>query len=251
LTNITNDLPLLPAEAAGPVGAYVERIRGMMQAGANGLEIPGRAYRQMDSQIGRTIRGTANGDLRQALGTLREELRTAMDSSISQPDAAEWAQLRRHYANLMVTARAAGGAGAGAAEGQVSPLALRNAVNQSTGGNYAFGAGDQNQLARAGQSVMRAPPDSGTAGRTSAANMLTLSGGMGSGGMIGSILGGPLGTAVGMGAGLAAPRMVQAAMNTQTGQAYLRNQMVNNPVLTQRLLAALAGQQGGALVNRP
>ncbi len=251
LTQIANDLPLLPAEAAGPVGAYVQRIRGMMQPGATGPEIAGTSYRQMDSQLGRTIRGTANGDLRQALQNLREELRLAMDASISPQDAAEWAQLRRHYANLMVTARATGGAGAAAAEGQVSPLALRNAVNQSTGREYVFGAGDQNQLARAGQSVLRAPPDSGTAGRTSAANLLTLSGGVGSGGMIGAALGGPMGAAVGSMAGLAAPRIAQAAMNSAPGQAYLRNQVVVNPVLTQRLLAALAGQQGGAMVNRP
>jgi hypothetical protein len=186
-----------------------------------------------------------------ALQNLRDELRLAMDNSITPDDANDWRELRRQYANLMVSARAASGAGAGAAEGQVSPLGLRNAVDRSTGGGYAFGQGDQNELARAGQSVLRAPPDSGTAGRASAANLLTLSGGVGSGGMIGAALGGPAGAAVGSLAGLGMPRLVQAMMNTPTGQAYLRNQVVSDPVLTQQLLAALTAQQGSAALTRP
>lgn len=253
LLTIENDLPLLPAEAAGPVGAYIQRIRGMAQPGStpSGVSIPGSSYRKMDSQLGRAIRGTSNTDLRTALGELRDEMRRAMDNSISPQDAADWQELRRQYANLMVSARAASGAGAAAAEGQVSPLALRNAVDQSTGRGYAFGRGDQNQLARAGQSVLRAPPDSGTAGRTAANNLLTLTVPASGGGLLGAAVGGPVGAAIGSGVGLAAPKVAQTLMNSPAGQAYLRNQMVNNPVLTQQLLAALTAQQGGAALTRP
>ena len=252
LAGIKNDLPLIPAEAANPVGAYIERIRGMMQPSATGgQEISGASYRQMDSQLGRAIRGTQNGDLRTSLTEVRDTLRQAMDASISPDDAAEWARLRREYANLMLSARAAGGAGAGAAQGQISPLGLRGALNQSTGGNYVFGQGDQNELARIGQSVLRAPPDSGTAGRTAASNLLTLTLPGSGGGMIGAALGGPLGAAVGAGAGLATPRLAQMLMNSAGGQAYLRNRLVENPILTWQLLGALAAQQSNAAVSRP
>jgi hypothetical protein len=252
LTQIEDSLRFIPAEAAGPVRARIEQLRGMMVQPVDPADmptIPGASYRMMDSQLGRTMRSTDNGDLRAALGDLRERLRTAMDGSISPADAAEWAGLRRHYANLMVSARAAGGAGAGAAEGQISPLALRGAVNQSTGGGYAFGRGAQNMLARAGQSVLRAPPDSGTSGRTMAQNLLT-GGAVGGMATAGAAAGGPLGAAVGAGGSLLLPRVVQALMNTEAGQRYLRNQVIQNPQVTGQIAAALAAQQGAhSVVN--
>lgn len=252
LRDIADSLRFIPAEAAGPVRARLEQIVGMATPGANGGNptIPGASYRMMDSQLGRSMRGTSNGDLRAALGDLRERLRTAMDASISPDDAAEWAQLRRQYANLMVTAKAAGGAGAGAAEGQVSPLALRGAVDQSTGRNYAFGAGDQNELARAGQSILRAPPDSGTSGRASAASFLQ-GGGVLTGAGLGGAAAGPLGAVGGAAASVALPRMAQMLMNSPAGQAYLRNQLIQNPILTQRLAASLLGQQAAGNAVSP
>ena len=230
--------------------SVLNRIDDVLNKIEPGDTIPGRAYRELDSDLGKAIRG-AEGDMRTRLNDLRQIMRNQMDASISPADAAEWARLRREYANLMVSARAAGGAGAGAAQGQISPLSLRGALNQSTGGNYAFGQGDQNELARIGQSVLRAPPDSGTAGRTAAGNLLTLTLPGSGGGMIGAALGGPLGAAVGAGAGLAAPRLAQMLMNSATGQAYLRNNLVQDQVLTRQLLGALAAQQSNAAVSRP
>lgn len=244
LTQIDDSLRFLPAEAAGPVRARIEQLRGMVVPGTPGSvpdTIPGASYRLMDSQLGRSMRSTSNGDLRSALGDLRTILRDAMDQSISPQDASAWAQARREYANLMTIADAAKGAGAGAAEGQMSPVALRQALNRSTGGGYAFGRGDLNELARVGQSLLRAPPDSGTAGRTMANNLLT--GNMLAAGAGGTV-GGPLGAMAGVGLSTAMPRLAQMLMNSGPGQSYLRNQVVQQPVVTRSLLAALLGQQG-------
>lgn len=251
LDQIDDSLRFLPAEAAAPVRARIEQLRGMVVPGANGTSpdtIPGASYRLMDSQLGRSMRSTSNGDLRSALGDLRNMLRGAMDDSISPQDAASWAQARREYANLMTIANAAGRAGAGAAEGQMSPVALRQALDQSTGRGYAFGRGDLNELARVGQGVLRPPPDSGTAGRTMANNLLT-GGTVATGGGVGAMLGGPVGAAVGAGASLGMPRLAQLLMNSPQGQAYLRNQMVQQPVVTSPLAAALLGQQGLRAAN--
>ncbi len=202
----------------------IDDVLGKVEAGDT---IPGRAYRELDSELGRAIRGTDNGDLRQHLTTLRETMRTRMDASITPDDATAWQQARREYANLMVAAKAAGGAGAGAAEGNISPLALRGALDQSTGGGYVWGRGDLNELARVGQGVLRPVPDSGTAGRTQMNQLLT-GGGLSSGGAgVGAIIGGPIGAAVGAGAGLALPAAVRAAYVNPVMQAYLRNQAIS------------------------
>jgi hypothetical protein len=264
LAQIEDSLRFIPAELAGPVKARIDQLRGMMVAppGSGGVPlapgqtapnpvIPGASYRMMDSALGRSMRSTSNGDLRAALGDIRDTLRTAMDKSISPEDAAAWDQLRRDYANLMVISRAAGGAGEAAATGRLSPLALRGAVNQSTGGGYAFGRGDLNELSRIGQSVLRPPPDSGTAGNNMANALLTgqlaAAGGIG-----GTMAAGPLGGVAGAASSMFLPRIVQALMNSDAGQTYLRNQAIQNgPRVSPALIAALAGQQGTAYAVQP
>jgi len=243
LAGITENLRFIPAESAGPVRARIEQLRGMVVEppfpGAP-PEVPGAAYRMLDSAIGRSIRGTSNGDMRGALGDLRETLRTAMDDSITPADKAAWDIARRQYASMSVIAGAAGQAGAGAAEGLMSPLALRAALVQSIGkGNYELGRGDLNELSRIGQGLLRPPPDSGTAGRGFAHNLLTGSVGVGGAGL-GAAFGGPLGAAAGAAASVAGPRLAQILMNTGPGQAYLRNQIAREPVLTRNLAAAIA-----------
>ena len=65
LRGIEDGLQYLPAEAAGPVRARLQQLRGMV---AEDGTLPGAAYRQMDIQLGRSMRGTTNGDLRAGLG---------------------------------------------------------------------------------------------------------------------------------------------------------------------------------------
>jgi hypothetical protein len=208
----------------------------------------------MDSAIGDTIRETGRGDVRAALGQLRQILRSAMDNSISPEDAAAWRQANRDYANYKVIEDVMNSAGEAAATGRVPPLALRGAVNRSTGSGYSSGRGDLNELSRIGQSVLRPPPDSGTAGNQAANDLLTgriaLLSGLGGAG--GAVAAGPVGGVAGAMLPLALPRMVQALMNSEAGQAYLRNQAIQNgPRVTPALISALTGQQGAAYAVQP
>ncbi len=262
LTRIQDSLRFLPAEAAGPVGARLDQLQGMMivppAGGGPQMTVPGASYRMLDSQLGRSIRSTSNGDLRAALGDLRETLRNAMDQSISPQDSAAWQQARRQYANLMTTARATAGAGADAATGNVSPLGLRSAVDQSTGRGYVFGQGDQNDLARVGQAFLRPVPDSGTAGRVQMQNLLTGGGMMSGGAGIGALAGGPPGALLGAAATLAGPRLAQAIYNTQPVQTYLTKgipglsgAIQNAPQINRSLMAALLAERSKDLLGGP
>jgi hypothetical protein len=267
LTQIEDNLRFLIKDVADPIRARIEQLRGMFQAPpasggaplapgqtAPNPVIPGASYRMMDSALGRSMRNTTDGDKREALGQLRQTIRAAMDNSISPEDAAAWRQANRDYANAKVIEDAMNSAGEAAATGRIPALSLRGAVNRSTGSGYSSGRGDLNELSRIGQSVLRPPPDNGTAGNQAANDLLTgriaLLSGLGGAG--GTMAAGPVGGVAGAIAPLALPRMVQALMNSDAGQAYLRNQAIQNgPRISPALIAALTGQQGAAYAVQP
>lgn len=209
-------------EIVAPVKARISQV--LAQIDENG-QVPGQFYREMDTALGRAMK-TDNGDLRNALGDLRTALREGMDASMSGPEAEAFHLARRQYANLKVAEGAVGGAGAGAAEGNISPLALRGAVNKSTGNEYVSGRGDLNELARIGQGVLRAPPDSGTAGRAQMNQLLTGNGFSAGGAGVGALIGGPIGAVVGSATGNLLPAGVRAVYTNPLMQTYLRNQAV-------------------------
>jgi hypothetical protein len=204
-----------------PILSYIEEIRSRIDP-ATGT-VPGSYYRHLDSELGRAIKSTSNGDLRAALSDLRSTLREGMNASISPQDAAAWQQARRNYANIKTTEGAVNTAGAAAAGGQVPYTSLRGALNQSTGGRVPLGAGDQNDLARLGQ-ILRPPPDSGTAGRSATISALTgkpLWATLGGGAGAGFLAGGLPGAAVGVVGSQALPWAAQKLYNTRAMQNYL------------------------------
>lgn len=210
------------------VGRVVlNRIDDVMARIENGT-MSGRAYRNLDSELGRAARGTANGDLRNALVALRGTLREAMDRSISEADQAAWQGARREYANLMTVAPVA----ARSETGDVSGRTLLSAAN-STNRNARFGAPSElAELGRVGRAfVADSIPNSGTAQRQFMQSVLTGSGGAGVGAigaaatgndpMQGALIGGGV-TA----AGLLSPRVIQGLMNSPAGQAYLTRGLI-------------------------
>ena len=188
---------------------------------ANGM-IPGRAYRELDSEIGRAIRGSGNnGDMRNYLGQIRDALRNGMDASISGEDATAWRDVRRQYANYAVIRDAMAGAGEAASTGNIPGLGLQGALKRSVGrGAYAEGSGDLNDMARIAQSLLRKPPDSGTPGRMMMINLLQ--GGAGGVGA-GALAADPTGAALGIGAALTLPKLLQTAYHSPAMQDYLIN----------------------------
>jgi hypothetical protein len=198
------------SQVAGPVDRYT---RELMQHVQQDGTIPGTFYRAFDTQLGTAIKDAATADVAGGLTRLRNAVRNGFDASVGPQDAAAWQQARREYANLMTTRDAMSGAGQQLAAGNLPPTALRGALDRSMGrGSYGTGAGDQNDLARLGQSSLMRPPvgDSGTGIRSEAISALTGN----------SLLArGALGAASAVGI----PRAVQAVINSDAGRHWLIN----------------------------
>jgi hypothetical protein len=231
-------------DVARVIGNYADDI--MSRIDANG-EIPGQAYRALDSQMGRTMRGSSNGDLRNYVGQLRDVMREAMDGSISAADQEAWRQARREYANLMTVAPLA----AKSETGDVSARTLLSAANQSNRNARFGGESELAELGRIGRAfVADQIPNSGTAQRQFVQSLITGGGGAGVGAIGAAATGNnPMeGAAMGLGvgaAGLLTPRLIQAAMNSPAGQAYLTRGLLE---LTPAELAAInAIGRGGAV----
>lgn len=232
------------------VGKVVlNRLDDVMARIENGT-MTGKAYRNLDSELGRAARSSSSGDLRNSLGELRNSLRDAMDRSINVADQAAWRGARREYANLMTVAPIA----AKSETGDISGKTLLNAANNANR-NARFGAPSElADLGRVGRAfVAEQIPNSGTAQRQLMQSLLTGSGGAGVGAVGAAATGNdPLhGAMVGGGvtaAGLLSPRVVQSLMNSPAGQAYLtRGLMALTPAERAALTAAGRGGSVGLL----
>jgi hypothetical protein len=131
-------------------------------------KLEGKAYKTIRSRLAKFSRETTTPELKGALNGIMEALDDAMQRN-NPALAKEWKSVRSQYRNMLVIEQAATSAGANAAEGLISPSALRNAtVQKQTRRAYARGKGDFADLARAGEAVMKPLPDSGTAARLAA-----------------------------------------------------------------------------------
>ena len=107
-------------------------------------------------------------DYAQALRGYIDALDDATERSLANPqDVLAWQRARSQYANLIPLAKAATGAGAGAAEGIISPAKMRQVLTATEAGkrDYARGRGPYSELVHAGNLVMTPLPNSGTAQR--------------------------------------------------------------------------------------
>ncbi len=217
-------------------------ILDKMKAG----QIDGSAYKSIRSDLSRFSAQTSQPEAKMAARGLIDALDTGMGNSLDPSMKGAWNSVRNDYRNFLVLQRASTGAGSDAAKGIISPSALRNAtVNVQGRKNYAFGKGDFANLARAGETVLKPLPNSGTAQRLSA---LAPSG-------LGALLGGAYGAhhdgiwggAIGAGVGAMAGReLLGRLLMSRTGQAYLANQLVQGgPLLGQ--LETATGKVGGLL----
>lgn len=206
--------------------------RDVAAAFKNGT-MTGDVYNRYASAIADRAR-KAGGDtnLRGALYGLREALDDAMERSMQRAGSADMPALREarsQYRNWLTLERATSGAGENAALGIISPSALRGATVGTQGRrNYALGNGDFAELARAGESLMRPLPNSGTAARLKAQGITSLLG-AGAGGTYGAQQGEGGGWA-GAAMGAAAPWAVGQVLMSRLGQRYLTNQVMPGSV---------------------
>lgn len=219
----------LAANPAPAVDNFVKAITSALKKNPAG--VPGDTYQSLRSQIERYARKASDPETAGALRGIKDALDDTMERGLAasgSPDLGEWRAVRGAYRNLLVLQQAAGSAGENAAAGLLSPAQLRAAVvNKQGRGNYARGKGDFDELARAGEMLMRPMPNSGTAGRLKAQN---LSSGLLAGG--GALAGG----LPGMAAGLLAPRLAGAAIMSRPGQAYLSNGLMSGPMSLEALV---------------
>lgn len=135
----------------------------------------GKTYQHHTSRLRTIARNTKDPELKSAVNNIVNALDSGMERTIAQynpGDLGAWKLARKEYRNLMVIEQAATAAGEKAAEGLISPSALRNATIQKHGRrNYARGSDDFADLARAGEATMKPLPQSGTAPRTAARNI--------------------------------------------------------------------------------
>jgi hypothetical protein len=136
---------LVPESQRAPI--IDNTIREIGEAVANnGGSLPGDAYSALRSRLSRAARSSNDPQLSHALSDLTESLDEAMSRSIrnSNPsDAGGFEQARRQYRNMMVVERAVTGAGKDAADGVITPSALRSATKAVMGRRaLARGEGD-------------------------------------------------------------------------------------------------------------
>lgn len=150
------------ADNARAVTSLVDDFLGKTENG----QVSGKAYRELDSRIGRLIKGTQDGDKRHYLGRLRDSIRDAMDRSISPTDSKAWQAARKQYRNLKTVEDLI----EKSATGDLSPSLLLGLVRRADKNMAYTGGGELGDLARIGQRFLKDPiPNSGTAERLLAA----------------------------------------------------------------------------------
>lgn len=219
----------LPSQQREVVNDIVNDIVG------HGRSMPGDTYQIARSDLSRMAHAARNSDptYSAALRGLRDALDNAMRRSISPQDRAAWDQARQRWGNWRTIENAAKNTDA-AGNVSITPQQLVQAAAARDRGGFARGMGDFNDLARAGQAIMRPLPQSGTTPRAIAAGLLPA-------------LLSPAGWIPAM-AGLAGPPLAGRAIMSGLGQRYLSNQLMQPaPGLGQR--AITGGLLGGLLTG--
>lgn len=131
--------------------------------------LDGTAFKKINSKIGRQIRATSNGDLKNSLSDLQEIMHDALEKSISKDDLDALKEARTYYAKGKVLEPLV----AKATTGDISGPSLMSRVTADKAGKarMAKGGGDMGDLARIGQ-LMKEPGSSGTTERALAYSLL-------------------------------------------------------------------------------
>jgi hypothetical protein len=226
---------IVPESARAPVAknflsdlADLARGHGSLP-GPGSVQTPylsGEAYKAYRSRLNRYLRSSKDPELKMFL----EDITKAMDDSAerylasSNPDElGAWREARKNYRNLLTIEKAATGAGENLAQGYITPQRLRQAVVGSDSRGYARGYNDFSELVHGANAMMTPLPNSGTAGRLSARNLVSVPSTIG-----GALIGGASGDAMlgiaGGAAGAMIPGQIGRGLMSAPGRAYLSNQ---------------------------
>lgn len=215
------------ADTAGTPAPIVERMVNRLgeMARTNGGRLTGDMYQEVRSTVGRLSKN-ADPATRGALRELQEALDDGVERHLSGQTLQAWQEARGLWRNFLVIEDAATRAGEKAADGIITPQALRGAAIKQNRRAYARGRNDFVELADAGVSALTPLPNSGSAGRWGA--KMFVPAGAATGATIGSLIAPGLGTAVGAGLGAAVPWAAGRFMLSGPGRAYLGNQLLGS-----------------------
>lgn len=142
------------------VNNYVNEIISKADEGV----IPGTTFRKLDTQIGKQIRRTSDGDLKHALSELQDDMQDALQRSTSQGDLTDLQAARKQYA----IAKTIEPLVAKSPSGDISPAGLMGRVTANGAAKTRMARGQGGELgdiARIGQQFLKEPASSGTAER--------------------------------------------------------------------------------------
>jgi hypothetical protein len=210
-------------------------VNGGLEFASQG-SVSGQTAQTIRSELTKAARESANkGEARiaDALRSVRNSVDEAIYNTLSPADRAAWDVAKRQYGNLKVIDAAMQRMGNATASGDIPPAALLQAVRTANKPQFSRGAGDLNDLARAGELFVRDQvPNSGTAQRAMMQSLLT---GGGVGGTAGLMTGDPtIGLMAGAGS-LGGPMLAQAFLRSPAGQRYLREGLIRSTATRQSL----------------
>jgi hypothetical protein len=157
LHNIAADAAKTPS-AFDDVKAHIQDVVDSIDK--NGGVLPGKIYGDLVAH-GTPLDVATRSDnsvVRDYAGRIKDALQDAMQSSATPPDAADYAQARLQYKNMMTIAPLVNKG----IPGQISPLLLQGAANRSFTSNAFRGAGQLGSLGDVAQQFLKPPPQSGT-----------------------------------------------------------------------------------------
>ena len=219
------------ADSVAPIERQAMNV--VNTAANNGGSIGGKAYIDLTAKGGPIDAMMQSGDsgIRQAGIQLRGALDDALQQHAAPEDLTALKTARTQYKALKtvepLTLRADTIGGATPSTGDISPAALRGAVNQSYANVARANPGDVplNDLAKIGQRFLKEPPDSGTATRE------MVNHGLGTAGAI----------AAGLGAHAAGVPLSYAAGGLAAGR--VGSSLLRNPAYADNLVNRALGRQ--------
>lgn len=201
----------------------------LVDQSVNGV-LPGQAFQSIDSALGKVA--GAGGENAYILGKLQETLRDAAEASLSPEDAQALAMARQQYRDLKTIEPLV--ASTGAASGNISPAALQGRVTATKAGKASMARGsrgDLGDLAAVGQRFIKEPPNSFTADRQQARDVLKTVGGAILGGGVGSAFGPYVGTAGALLTGGSAVGAARLSQRINQSRTLLDAMLGNGPTL--------------------
>lgn len=142
------------------VTSYIDDLKSKAVDGV----IPGEAVRKINTAINNRMRSTSDGDLKNALGNLQDDIQTAIQGQLAGEDLAALKAARRQYASAKTIEPLV----AKSSTGDISPAGLMGRVTANNAGKSRMArgqGGDLGELARIGQRFLKEPASSGTAER--------------------------------------------------------------------------------------